>query len=606
MKLDREIPLLRIILVLVAISSLLLGWSSIHFDAAAEEAREELSSDRLDPPGPYKVFIPLVIQPEGVPQELEVTQGVQLPDNGVPLVADRTTYARSTVTSQIPHENVSARLYAYRDGSALPNSPLEAMNNPRTLKPTADRDVLDDTFNFQLPSSWLHGDVTISGYASNGTSFAEFSSPELFTFVETESLHVTIVPIAYTCTSGGSGTVTPSTPYDYLTDFTYRVYPVPSVNTTTHASMSYNGPCTSGMPDPTYNLDGSGDWRNILDGITWLWLTEGTPDSYYYGLLDVYCGGSCVSGIGWIGSRKAAVGFTGIGASHTYASDTHAHEVGHNHGRRHVPGCGASGVDPVYPYALGKIGDIDHQNYGFDISRLDLESYMSFYDMMGYCDPVWISDYTYEALMVQHIAPDGVAAQASAGGGSLLVSGNIEPGFSATINPAFNLDIPPEIPSPGPYTLELLDGDGDILKSYPFEGVQAHVDRINGSPSEDFIGFNLAVPEEPGVAEMRVQQNDVILGEKRARVMPEVSSMAIPDQLGGNLLPGELLHFGEGSMIRISMDNGATWQTIAINHRPSTSDLDLSRFKGSEVLVEIHISNGVGSKAFQFGPLNIP
>ena len=33
--------------------------------------------------------------------------------------------------------------------------------------------------------------------------------------------------------------------------------------------------------------------------------------------------------------------------------DTISHEMGHNHGRNHAPGCNAAGVDMNFPYAPG-------------------------------------------------------------------------------------------------------------------------------------------------------------------------------------------------------------------------------------------------------------
>jgi len=152
------------------------------------------------------------------------------------------------------------------------------------------------------------------------------------------------VPIAYTCTSGGSGTTTPTGPFDYVTDFTFRIYPVPDIALATHASISYSGPCINGVPDPSY-----GDWIDMLDDVTDLWWNEGRPNSYYYGLVKIDCSGGCISGIGWVGGLKAAVGFDGIGSQHYGASTTHAHEVGHNHDREHSPGCGADDPDPNYP-----------------------------------------------------------------------------------------------------------------------------------------------------------------------------------------------------------------------------------------------------------------
>ena len=581
---------------------MLLGWSSIHFDAAAEEVRVELSSNLLDPPGPYKVFIPLVIQPDLDPPNLEITQGIQEPANAVALVADRPTFVRYTVTSTTPYDDVHAYLYGFRDGFPLPGSPIEAVNNPRSLKPSANRDVLGDTFNFFLPQDWTRDEIILSGSASNSTGYNHFSSAQSFTFLDTGPLSVTIVPIAYTCTSGGSGTHTPVQPYDYLVDLTYRVYPVPGINTITHTPLGYSGPCTAGIPDPTYSpglpYDDS-DWERLLGLVTTTWQTEGSPNSYYYGLMDVYCGGGCISGIGWIGGSKAAVGFTGIGASHAYASDTHAHEVGHNHGLRHAPGCGATGLDP-YPYASGLIGDATHLNQGFDLINPSLKTYSTYYDLMSYCDPVWISDYNYDRLMSLYILP-GQISPSSNGGDSLVVSGAITEN-AANFNPTFTLDVPSVVPIPGPYSLDLLDANGTVLRSYPFMPDEAHADPTEGPPLESILGFHLTVPAEPGVAQIRVQHSGELLGSVQEQV---ISS----DRAGADFtVEGRSLTLPAGApvLVRASTDGGATWQTIALDHRPSAGDIDLSHFKGRQVQIEIHISNGVGSEAIEFGPLTIP
>jgi hypothetical protein len=60
------------------------------------------------------------------------------------------------------------------------------------------------------------------------------------------------------------------------------------------------------------------------------------------------------------GARRVAggVGFTG-----DRASSTLAHELGHLHGRLHSP-CGATGVDPAYPYPNGALG-----TWGWDARR---------------------------------------------------------------------------------------------------------------------------------------------------------------------------------------------------------------------------------------------
>jgi hypothetical protein len=551
---------------------------------------------------PYKLYLPLIMQPDLGPPNLEITQAVQEPGNAVALVAGRTTFVRYTLTSTTPHADVRAYLYGYRDGSPLPGSPIEAMNNPRTLEAAADRDVLGDSFNFYLPPEWTSGEVTLSGSASNDSGYSHYSGSQVFSFLEGDSLDVTIVPIAYTCTSGGSGTRTPAAPYDYLVDFTYRVYPVPGVNSSLHAPLSYSGPCTSDVPNPTYSAGlpyDDSDWERMLQLVTTTWQSEGRPDSYYYGLVDVYCGGGCIAGLGWIGGSKAAVGFSGIGASHAYASDTHAHEVGHNHGLKHAPGCGASGLDPGFPYPTGKIGDAGHPNQGFDLITPSLKLYTTYYDMMSYCDPVWISDYNYERLRLVHAAPDVQIPAAS--GESLIVSGAVS-GDEAVIYPAFTLDLPAAPPAPGPYRLELLDAYGTVLRGYPFAPAEAHADPTEGPSPGSIYGFHLTLPAEPGVAAMRVTR----AGETLASI--EAQALA-PDRAGGAAsMEGRLLLVPADVpvLVRASTDGGETWQTIAYGARGAGEGIDLAPFKGKTVRLEVHVSNGVGSRSVAIGPVQIP
>jgi len=264
-------------------------------------------------------YLPIIFRDYPPPSLLEVTQAVQQPDNSVPLIANRTTFVRLTLTSTIAHTDVSAWLYGTRDGAPLPGSPIVALNNPRTLKTTVDRSVLSDTFNFQLPSSWLSGSIALSGYATDSSTFTFSGGAKTFQFIQANPMHVTIVPIAYTCSSGGSGTSTPAGPYAYLTDYAFRTYPVPSILTSTHASLSYSGPCTNYLygnePAPTYN-----DMMNILDLVTSAWRSDGSPHSYYYGLLHEGPFG------GW-------AKFPDPVAAGGESSELHAHEVGHNHGR---------------------------------------------------------------------------------------------------------------------------------------------------------------------------------------------------------------------------------------------------------------------------------
>jgi hypothetical protein len=543
--------------------------------------------------------------PPASPPALEITQGVQQLDSSVVLIAGRPTFARLTLTSTAPHAGVSAWLYGSRGGVALPGSPIAALNNPRTLEPTANRADLGDTFNFELPTSWASGSIALEVQAGNGSGYSYTGTPVDAQFVQADPLPVTIVPIVYTCTSGGSGTTTPPGPYGYVTDFTYRVYPVPNVALATHASISYSGPCnSSGVPKPEY-----GDWVDMLYAVT----SVSSSDSYYYGLVEIDCGGGCIAGIGWVGGYKAAVGFDGIPPLHSGAGETHAHEVGHNHGRAHAPGCNASNPDAGYPYVSGGkglIGDGAHANFGFDVDSLSIYPYTSYYDIMSYCGPEWISDYTYEALLAWDQAqPDLTDIPQPAR--AFLVSGSIDPAGRVAFRPAYVLDAPIELPEGGDHTLELLDAAGHVVAAYPFQPVTADVDRTGGASSQQ-MGFHLAVPYVEGVAAMRVRRAGATLGELApgARAPALDADASALDLLAASPtvawsaadFDGDAVHY----LVRASVDGGATWQVIGVDLTRPAITLNRSDLGGQSVLVEVLASDGVHTTPLRLGPFAVP
>ena len=70
--------------------------------------------------------------------------------------------------------------------------------------------------------------------------------------------------------------------------------------------------------------------------------------------------------------------------------DTVAHELGHNHGSRHIACGGAAGPDPAFPYMDGFLGA-----QGYSISENALKPTSMFKELMGYCRPRWISDWMW-------------------------------------------------------------------------------------------------------------------------------------------------------------------------------------------------------------------
>jgi Peptidase M66 len=154
----------------------------------------------------------------------------------------------------------------------------------------------------------------------------------------------------------------------------------------------------------TNKLDASGDgWEEMLDAVGAARDADKADDEVFYmGLfrsrrsLGEYCRGGCVLGLAPVIGRAGESGLqfalsVGFGSNET--PDTIAHELGHNLGRYHAP-CGqVAGPDRKFPYDGGGIGA-----WGYSASSKEFFDPDEYTDMMGYCRPQWISDYTYNAL----------------------------------------------------------------------------------------------------------------------------------------------------------------------------------------------------------------
>lgn len=239
------------------------------------------------------------------------------------------------------------------------------------------------------------------------------------------------------------------------------------------------------------------DFGDVLNQLLQLRALDDPPsDVSYFGLvnmagtMDEYCQGGCVAGVATFGtpSGSAAAG-VGIGFRGP-AQETFVHEIGHVHRLLHAPCGGATGPDPEYPYADALLG-----SWGYDArSALLIDPNAERRDFMSYCDPTWISDYNYQAL-VERLALVNGRRFSTASSVLADVEGPLESGLVARRRPlssdALAPDEPPLAESPGVFrtlrsrpraglrwgaplatrreppgeqeVAEVLDGDGRVL-----------------------------------------------------------------------------------------------------------------------------------------------
>lgn len=505
-------------------------------------------------------YLPYVSRaPEVTITKLEINQSVQDASNGVPLVANRPTvvrvYTASTTGSDVP--NTSITLTATRGGTAL--TPVTSIS--KTASGASNRAILDSTYNITLPASWLSGTVSITARVTGQTQGGFTQS---FTFNTVPTLNVVIVPINYTHTPTGAAFSGPSS--ERISDWIMRAYPLSNMSVTIHPPMNFSG-----------NLQTGTSWENLLDAVTDLKHGEigQFHPTVYYAYVDFDCGWfNCgtggIAGIGWIGLR-ASVGldFTSSDATGELAG----HEIGHNFGRYHAP-CNVSGTnwstDPKH--AGASIGEYGLDGIGGTLKLLSPGGYV---DMMSYCDPVWVSDYTYKALYTDQVSKGAFvwAPQEE----SLLISGSVGADGRIGLDPVYFVPTTAAAPQNGRYQVELLDSTGSIIATHPVDLLLAEEPGV----AVQAIRGAVPAPDVP-VAELRVVE--VASGTAVASRTLSPAGLAVTPSLAQQTASETAtVTWGIADVpanVRYTVDNGLTWTTVGLNVLGGSLEVDLSTLPG--------------------------
>jgi len=166
-------------------------------------------------------------------------------------------------------------------------------------------------------------------------------------------------------------------------------------------SISARAPITTAIA-----VSSNAGWDDLLDALYAQRAADApAANVFYYGMLtptssfNSFCVTDCTVGLSVVTDPEDVEerGSVGLGifsdGSNSDAPDTMAHELGHALGRDHAP-CAVSLQDSgPFPDKGGKIGV-----WGFDSRNHLLLDPQVYGDVMGYCTPDWISDFTYRAL----------------------------------------------------------------------------------------------------------------------------------------------------------------------------------------------------------------
>ncbi|GAA5336395.1 MULTISPECIES: M66 family metalloprotease [Thermus] len=307
-----------------------------------------------------------------------------------------------------------------------------AFSCPNPIPTRATQGDLSSTCNATLPASWVAPGLRVELRVDPANQVPETNESDNLRVLTPAvgagtTLYLTVVPVVH---QGQTASV-PDFP-----ETLWRVWPLKDISFTIRTPYTFSG---------TLSASNGNTWAQLLVELRILRQTDGSG-RYYYGFVRVtYTSG--IAGIGYIG-YPVAVGWD-------YASSAPvvmAHELGHNFGREHAP-CGTSG-DPNYPYPGGKIG-----TWGYDLATGTLRDPNERYDLMSYCGPQWVSDYTYEGaqgfLEATPPRPQSLPEE------GLFFTGRIENG-ALVFNPPLLLKANPE-GEPSPYRLRV---DGLELPVY--------------------------------------------------------------------------------------------------------------------------------------------
>ncbi len=408
-------------------------------------------------------------------EQAHLTQATQKYDGTVALVAGRNALLRVFARadrSNLLTPTVRARIY---DGATLLQT--LTLTGPAGGVPMA---VTEGT----LASSWntvitganvraamrilVDIDPTNAVAEDNETnnSWPGNGTPQSITVNSVPDFNVRFVPV----TVGSlTGNVSVGNMNSFLTT-TRLIWPIATINADVRA------PFTSSADTLTSN-DTNSQWLTVLSEMNTLRSADGAPSTqHYYGVLKVgYSSG--IAGYGYVPGR-AAIGWDYLPSGDGVA----AHEWGHNFGRGHAPCGGVSGADPSFPYAGGAIGV-----FGWNSTTNALVSPTTS-DIMGYCNPKWISDYNWTGVMTYRQS-SGSIAEASADGEGLLVWGRVVNGI-VQLEPAFRVKAPRTAAQAGAsHVVEALDADGNVLLTLPITP-----ERVDHVTTHDERQFAVIVP----------------------------------------------------------------------------------------------------------------
>ncbi len=427
-------------------------------------------------------------------------QSVQNPSDPVPMIANRDALLRVFLTAPTLHDFVAPPILATlsRNGTQVYQVRIDA---PYTQLPTRPLQVdLDGSYNVVIPGEHVQPGLELrieadpDGFlvlADDAESHYPAEGAVRINVVNAPPMELTVVPVLNATAPDSSifHSVTDITKDSHVVSLLRWAFPFSEFSARTRETYTTSRDLTTS----------DGQWGLVLDLEAVRSAENGT--GYYYGAALSKTG--VVRGIarldGWVSMGKPLV--TEL-----------AHEVGHSLSLRHAP-CGDAGSpDPDFPYPGGSVGV-----WGYDFRDGTVVN-RGAADLMGYCHPAWISDFSYRKVLVHRHTPQ-LTSRSIPRSPQLVLGGGVIEG-KLTLEPPYWLRMAPSTPTgQGPYMIEGFSGT-DLLFSFRF------------TPSWDKHGnryFLFALPVEHGDVDRVVlsgPEGEVVVDERDSRTVTILRSQS--------------------------------------------------------------------------------
>lgn len=535
---------------------------------------------------------------------LEVTQGIQDLQNHVPLIAERRTMVRALVsTGSTDARNVvdvTARLTT--SASTLTDGPKNVLAKPSRVQ-------MLDSFNFELPLAWRQGEYNLELQLLDYE--LDCSAPLIRTstgckttvrFISSPDLLVNLVPITYS--EDGQSRSPSSSELDGVCEELKATMPAPRVICARAPGLSIPAP-------PRVITEEQDDYWPLNMMLQQLRVTS---PAITIGVLTRPQTGDIRFGVFYSNLPDVVSAYTGDLAGPS-------HEVGHLLGMDHVNSFQAEAVPfEAYPYLRGLLSGpaasgapVEAGYFGFDFRALfdrPLLPGSRTFDMMSYGEPSWISDFTFKKIRSGSARSicnrfvggfcipfpgDQLQTELSQKRLSLpalgtedltaLISGVISPnGDAGHLEPVYLLNGGGTTGSmtTGTYAIRLETAQGQTLFTYNF-------DPGSSSEGPSDRPFVFALPFNQQTRKVSLLHNNQVLATRTAS--NNVPNVTITAPNGGENLTGQTTTVTWSAtdldndtltfMLQYSRDNGTTWQTVAVNLKGSSHQLDLNAIPGS-------------------------